>query len=276
MHAGESGNPDNPTGFRSISDRALDFSAGVPADPLLTPYQLVDAPGVLDIVHLGNRNTVAGSGHIFDLTPNGDDVGIQPTWLPNVDQSTPQVTTLTSAILLDAASSASLLYQISNGGGTFDVTFTFSNGSNPNAGHAILAVNVTGCLSCGNAGGVTNLGGGNGPTLSTMSNGNLGCDLEWTLAGATPNGAGFMLVGLQATTPIPLSAIFGTCTGTIHIGNPIAIGVAINGSGGNTFVIPGLSNPVLCGLTLFDQYLELTTTSCPVNLSGAVGITIGD
>ena len=37
VHAGEMGLPDDPNGFRSISDRALDFLSGVPADPLLAP-----------------------------------------------------------------------------------------------------------------------------------------------------------------------------------------------------------------------------------------------
>ena len=38
VHAGEAGLPDSPTGYRSISDRGLDFSAGVPNDPLLVGY----------------------------------------------------------------------------------------------------------------------------------------------------------------------------------------------------------------------------------------------
>jgi hypothetical protein len=129
MHAGEDGQPDAPAGFRSISDRALDFSAGVPASPLLAPYSLIGTAGTLDIVHLGNRNTVASGIWAFDAVPDGDNIGIQPTWLTNVDQSTPQVTTLSTPIGLEATSIASFLYQISDGGSTFEVIFGFSSGA---------------------------------------------------------------------------------------------------------------------------------------------------
>jgi hypothetical protein len=128
VHAGEAGIPDAPAGFRSISDRALDFSAGVPAHPLLAPYSLVAAAGVLDIVHLGDRNTVDNGNWAFDPAPDGDLIGIQPTWLPNSDQTGPQTTTLATPILLNPGSSASFLYQISNGGGGFDARFHFQGG----------------------------------------------------------------------------------------------------------------------------------------------------
>jgi hypothetical protein len=129
VHAGEAGNPDAPAGFRSISDRALDFSAGVPNHPLLAPYSIVATPGALDIVHLGDRNSVDFGSKAFDTVVDGDAIGIQPTWLANTDQTGPQTTTLAPAITLDASSSASFLYQISNGGGSFDVTFGFQTGS---------------------------------------------------------------------------------------------------------------------------------------------------
>ena len=74
IHAGEAGNADDPNGFRSISDRALDFSGGVPNDSLLNGYQLVGTPLTLDCVHLGNRNTVSGNLFVFDSVPDGDDV----------------------------------------------------------------------------------------------------------------------------------------------------------------------------------------------------------
>jgi len=129
VHAGEDQQPDAPGGFRSIADRALDLRGGVPADPLLAAFALVDAAGAPDVVMLGNRDTVAAGTLAFDATADGDDVGTQPSWLPSVDLSGPQVTTLASPILLDAASSASFLYQMSHGGGAFDVTFTLNSGS---------------------------------------------------------------------------------------------------------------------------------------------------
>jgi hypothetical protein len=133
IHAGEAGLPDDPNGFRSISDRALDFSAGIPSDPLLANYSLVATPGVLDIVHLGNRNAVAGGIWAFDPTPDGDNIGIQPSWLPVVDQTGPQQTVLATPIVVTPGSSLGFLYQISNGGGSFDVTVTFLTGATTTA-----------------------------------------------------------------------------------------------------------------------------------------------
>ncbi len=125
VHAGEDGRPDDPNGFRAISDRALDFRSGVPSDSLLDAYDLVGTPGALDVVHLGDRNRTDGGTWAFDAVPDGDDVGIQPAWLVQVDQTGPQTTLLAEPILLDGASDATILFQISNGGGSFDVTFTF-------------------------------------------------------------------------------------------------------------------------------------------------------
>lgn len=129
LHAGEAGLPDAPAGFRSISDRALDFRNGIPNDPILAGYQLVATPGVLDLVHLGNRNTVDAGNWAFDAVPDGDNIGIQPTWLASADQTGPQTTTLATPILVTPASSLGFLYQISNGGGSFDVTVTFATGT---------------------------------------------------------------------------------------------------------------------------------------------------
>ena len=126
VHGFEGSAPDDLNGYRSISDRGLNFSAGT-AEPV-DGYTLVDQAGELDIVHLGNRDTVAGGAHVFQATANGDDTGVQPSWLPNVDQSGPQTTTLAAPIEIAASSEAKFLYQISNGGGSFDVTFGFQSG----------------------------------------------------------------------------------------------------------------------------------------------------
>ncbi|MGK0205536.1 MAG: hypothetical protein ACI9S9_004627, partial [Planctomycetota bacterium] len=128
-HVGEPGLPDDLLGYRSISDRGLDFTAGAPIDPLLVPYSLVDLPFVVDLVHLGNRDTVNNSGQIFEPTANGNNFGVIPSWLPVVDQTGPQLTPLPSAIVMDATSAASVLFQISNGGGSFDVEFQFQTGT---------------------------------------------------------------------------------------------------------------------------------------------------
>jgi len=130
VHAGEASAPDDPDGFRSISDRGLDFKAGVPDHPLLEIYTLVDQPGVLDLVHVGNRDLVAGGSHAFDDSADGDSVGIQPNWLSNVDQSTPQSSTLTPPIVIPDGdvTTFSFLYHISNGGGAFEVELDFVTG----------------------------------------------------------------------------------------------------------------------------------------------------
>ena len=131
VHSGEAGAPDAPAGFRSISDRALNFTSGVPVDPLLAPYSIVGTAGSLDIVHLGNRNVVSGGAWFFDASPDADGIGIQPSWLPAVDQTGPQTTVLGAPIPIQAGfqTTASFLYQISNGGGSFDVTFGFMSGN---------------------------------------------------------------------------------------------------------------------------------------------------
>ena len=129
VHLGEGGAPDAPAGFRSISDRALDFRNGIPNDPLLAGYQLVAAPGVLDLVHLGNRNQVDAGNWVFEPSPNGNNVGTQPTWLANADQSGPQTTVLSSPVVVVPNASIGFLYQVSNGGGAFDVTLTFQSGA---------------------------------------------------------------------------------------------------------------------------------------------------
>jgi len=129
VHAFEDGQPDSTNGFRAISDRALNFTAGVPSDPLLGSYSLIDQPGVLDIVHLGNRDTVTAGFWAFQPTANGDPVGTQPAWLSFVNQSGPQTTALATPLLLSSTARAKFLYQMSDGGCYFDVTCSFTGGS---------------------------------------------------------------------------------------------------------------------------------------------------
>ncbi|MCA8963542.1 MAG: hypothetical protein H6838_05320 [Planctomycetes bacterium] len=331
VHAGEDQLPDAPNGYRSIASRGLDFRAGVPNDPLLAEFALVDTAGSLDVVMLGNRNTVDGGARAFDPLPDGDSNGVQPTWLPSVDLTGPQTTTLTAPILLDAASTASFLFQ-SSGGGAFDVTFalatgsvtttlvapdwvggsylgcsdtdrampglplrierstidlsplaglvltgiTFGNSSNPNGSCAILAANVSGCLACGNNGGPTWLGGGNGPTIATSSPGALGCPLVWDVAGATPNTLlGFFAAGIGANAQ-PLGALLPGCAGTVHVVNPFVSGTAVDATGAASFAIGAVTDPAFCGLTLTVQYAEFTAAACPLLLSDALSITIGN
>ena len=334
VHAGENGVPDDPNGYRSISDRGLDFTGGVPSDSTLDKYNIVSQPGQLDIVHIGNRNTASGGLWIFDPVADGDCNGTQPAWLPNVDQTGAQITLLTNPILLDSQSEASGIFQISDGGGSFDVLLTFASGasvvqtisggdwfgglyagtdqtdcgnlpaanltieersfdlspaagqiltaisfanpSNGNAGYAIIAMNVSGCLSCANPGNVANLGGGSGPTMSTTSNGNLGCDLEWTVSGATP-GAPLSVIALGlGVSNTPLAAIFASCTGAITVPSPVASFVVVNPSGQASLTLPMPPDAAFCGVLISGQYAEIAPAACPVVVSDGLAITIGN
>lgn len=332
VHTGEALQPDAPNGYRSIADRGLDFTAGVPNHALFSGFEPVDVPGVLDVVMLGNRNTVASGSFVFDATPDGDDIGTQPAWLPNVNVTGPQTTVLPQPILLDSTSVASVLFQMTHGGGVFDVTFafttgsitasmrgsdwlggpfvatgnvdralpglplridtdtvdlsllagfvltsiTFSNLSNPNGNLAILAANVTGCLACANPAVITNLGGGDGPMIQTLSTGNLGCPVDWTVTGATPSTAlGLWAVGL-GTASLPLSVVFSPCTSTIHVASPTIVSAAVDGLGATTISLPLVTDPSVCGTTVTAQYAELQSSPCPLRLSDALSITIGN
>jgi len=332
VHAGEAQQPDAVNGYRSIADRGLDFQGGVPNDALLAGFELVDQPGALDLVMLGNRDTLANGSLAFDPAPDGDDRGVQPAWLPNVDLTGPQSTVLAQPILLDGASVAEFLFQTSHGGGAFDVTFTlqagsitatlrggdwvggsyagtgntdralpglplriehgtvdlsplqgfvltgitFSNFSNPDGACAILAANVTGCLACANAGGPVVLGGGVGATISTTSDGTLGCDLDWTVAGATPN-TPFGLWALSVgQTALPLATVFPACSGTVHVLNPVLLSAVVDGLGSATLTLPMPGTPGLCGQVVVGQYVELSAGACGFLLGDALAFTIGN
>ncbi|MDA0933518.1 MAG: hypothetical protein O3C51_08665 [Planctomycetota bacterium] len=337
VHTGEQGVPDDPNGFRSISDRATNFVGGVPADPILDQYSLVDQANTLDIVYLGNRNTVAGGQFAFQNVANGDNVGTQPTWLTNVDQqSGSQVTSLPNPILLDGASRASFIYQISDGGGSFDVTLTFgsagpltttltggdwfggnipgcdsvdfanfgallnvtessidlstyagdtltsiafSNPSNLGAGYAILGANVGGCIACGQPGGPQVLGGGNSATtLMSPSNGNLGCPIEWQISNGVPNNQGWFLIGFPTTQPIPLGNFIPFCSGSINLGDFLDYAITLDGTGSGSISFDMPVDPSFCGNMIIGQFGQFDPGlfQCPVKISDAIGIVIGD
>ena len=147
VHVGEAGNPDAPNGFRSISDRALSlngqagsFEIGLEGT-LGMPYSVVTQAGVLDIVHLGDRNTADNGFAMYDLGGPGafDNPplftrnlrGVQPLWQPDSNQGGPQATSLTGLNLaMGANSKVGVLYQSSNGGTFFDVVLNFTDSTN--------------------------------------------------------------------------------------------------------------------------------------------------
>ena len=336
-HVGEVGFPDDPIGYRSISDRGLNFTGGVPNDPILADYNLIDAPFALDIVHLGNRNTVSGGQWAFEPTVNANFIGTQPLWLTSVDQTGPQTTQLGNPIRMDGSSSASLIFQISDGGGSFDVEFgfssglpvsatvsggdwfggslpgvsdidsaaltgaplnltertidlsaeagrvmtsiTFSNASNLNAGYAIVAANVVGCIDCANGAiaQINNLGGGTGPSILTTGNGGLGCDLGWSVVGGVPNALGAWLIGTGITS-VPVALLAPGCPGTLHVDSPILINAVLDANGGSTFTLPfpAVVNQALCGFTVVAQHGTIGGSPCLFGVSDALAITIGN
>ncbi len=133
--AAEQGQPDSLTGFRSISDRSLliDGAAGSLGTNPITgangiSYSIVQTAGLLDIVHLGNRTiNFAYEAAAPGVNPN---IGIQPTWDSTPNHTTPQLSDVSAqGITLFANSEIGVLYMISNGGGQFDVTLTFTDAS---------------------------------------------------------------------------------------------------------------------------------------------------
>ncbi len=143
VHEGEAEQPDRLSGFRSLSDRALRLT-GTPGSievglegPSSIPYSVVTEPGVLDLVQLGDRNTVDNGNWQFDTivgNPDGDlgtrnFVGVQPEWLPDSNNSDPQTTDLTPlALAMGSSTKIGVIYQASNGGTTFSCTLGFDNG----------------------------------------------------------------------------------------------------------------------------------------------------
>lgn len=122
-------NADDPSGFRSVSDRALHLAlAGGFGSSTLTGntgliYSITTADHTLDIVHLGDRTILFPFDNIA-----GNNIGVYPAWLDTADHiNNPQTTLIDPPILLDADTDIGILYQISNGGGNFDVTLGFTD-----------------------------------------------------------------------------------------------------------------------------------------------------
>lgn len=126
VHSGEMGMPDNPDGYRSISDRGLTVEVDVNSLPSAVTgntgldYELNTSPFEVDSVFLGLRRT-------WDSAPDPDEHGIQPSWDPT--GGTAEVSSLANVLgaplLAESDFALGFLYNISNGGGTFDVSLDF-------------------------------------------------------------------------------------------------------------------------------------------------------
>jgi hypothetical protein len=127
-------NFNNPGGYRAVADRGLLLGVGgnaLDANPIIgtnnIPYTINTQPGALDIVHLGDRRTVANSARNWGTSASN---ALQPTWLLENDQTTPQSSpTLATNITLSAFSRLGILYQISDSGGRFDCVLAFTDNS---------------------------------------------------------------------------------------------------------------------------------------------------
>ncbi len=137
VHAGEAGNADAPDGYRSIADRGLvlgqaDSLGG--ADFTVTSGQMVyllagDGSPALDSVFLGTR-LPNGGPVIWDDVDDNDAFGIAPLWDPTggtgiVASSVHPLDPPTAP--LDSLFTIGILYNGSNGGGSFDVTLGFTD-----------------------------------------------------------------------------------------------------------------------------------------------------
>ena len=125
---GEAMNPDLIDGYRSMAGEGLVRSdEGIFLNPTSPhtglSYLTESEAGVLDMIHLGNRDALEP----FDDTADGDSTGTQPDWLPDPDQSS-VFSTLSPAMELGLDTSLGLLYH-GTSAGSFDVTLHFADGS---------------------------------------------------------------------------------------------------------------------------------------------------
>ena len=114
--------------FARYRDRALDFRDGLPDNPLLNYNYLVEnQPGELDVLYLGNRNTIDNGAVAFDSTVDGDCIGVQPKWLVDSDQNEATAFEFPNALgfsgFVSRNSHVGILYQVA-GGGSFDLNMT--------------------------------------------------------------------------------------------------------------------------------------------------------
>jgi hypothetical protein len=151
------------------------------------------------------------------------------------------------------------------------------NTAGPNFLRTVAVAFADGCVPCSNgaAASVVNLGGGSNGTMTSTSTGNLGCSLKWLVTGATPNAFGVFAAGLGVTS-VPLGVLFPGCPGTIHVPSPVFASMPLNASGAATLNLPLPPSQALCGQTVTAQYAELQAGACPIALSDAIAITVGN
>jgi hypothetical protein len=129
-------NYSDPNGYRAIADRGLllgaagSIASGVTGTDSM-PYTIRTQDHALDIVHLGDRRYVANGFRNWAGAGGDTNAAAQPSWLPDNDQATvAQVSPMSGvAGTLTAESRIGVIYQISDTGGRFDCTLTFTDNS---------------------------------------------------------------------------------------------------------------------------------------------------
>ena len=130
VHAGEDGIPDDPNGYRSISDRGLNVTGGSPTGGVADKYEFCTDAFTPDICYLGNRCVGTAGNFCYDTAPGGDCRGVFPDWMPAGSEDVTSTTSvLATPYAVNADSSVSVIFHVSDGGGTFDVTCGFASGA---------------------------------------------------------------------------------------------------------------------------------------------------
>lgn len=215
VHPGESNMPDAPDGYRSISDRGMIYGSpdslggttGTLTRGNLTYYMNMLAD-TTDIIHIGGR------GNAWDLSSDGDNVGIRPNWDPSDNGLGTLVSSSNSMFEaspeLNSSFELGVLYQAGNGGGNFRMTLGFTdatsisvtinapdwfanNNGSPTAPQAGVAtqVKLPGPLSAGD-GFLAAADNDNGNQSSPLN-----CIEAVVTASSLQSGLGFSVVGRQ-------------------------------------------------------------------------------
>jgi hypothetical protein len=206
VHAGESGDADNLDGYRSISDRGLDFTGGVSGG--LAAWDVVDQAGVPDILYLGNRCVGTAGNFCYDATANGDCRGVFPNWMPAGTEDVTGVTTmLPTPITMVGETQWQVIFQISDGGGNFDFIIHTNGGDAPITigagdwfGGPFPGTDNFDCANTGAAGLHINL-------INITDNGAFaGLDiLGITMNNPASSNAGYAILGLNIVSIVPQS-----------------------------------------------------------------------
>jgi hypothetical protein len=142
---------------------------------------------------------------------------------------------------------------------------------------AVAVAFADGCTSCANSAtaSVVNLGGGVIGAMNSTSTGNLGCKLNWSVTGATPNAPGVFAASI-GFSPIPLGAVLPGCSGTLYTPNAAFAAIPTDAAGAATLNLPLPPNQVFCGVNVTGQYAEFQLGACIAALTDAIAITIGN